>query len=114
MGESVTVKNGLTSVFLDPPYGAVNRDMLYRVDSYSVAQDVLEWCIENGDNKLLRIALCGYDGEGHGLLEDKGWSVVAWRANGGYANQGNNQGRINAKRERIWFSPHCLKANILF
>lgn len=22
---------------------------------------------------------------------------------------GESQGRINKKRERIWFSPHCLK-----
>jgi len=37
------------------------------------------------------------------------WECVAWKARGGYGLQGNNRGRVNAGRERIWFSPHCLK-----
>lgn len=31
----------------------------------------------------------------------------------GYGSQGNGQGRENAKREMIAFSPHCLKLNAL-
>lgn len=60
-----------------------------------------------GDDPLLRIALCGYDGE-HNVLEEHGWSVQAWKAHGGYGSQGEGQGRANARRERIWFSPACL------
>lgn len=71
----------------------------------TVAHDVRLWCVENGDNPLLRIALCGYAGE-HEELEAKGWSVLAWKAQGGYGNQGEDNS--NRGKERIWFSPHCL------
>lgn len=107
-GPTPTFKTGLTGVFLDPPYGeAATRSDCYAVDSMSVASDVLAWCKENGGNPLLRIALCGYEGE-HDELTDRGWSVHTWKAKGGYANQGKGQGRENAHRERIWFSPACL------
>ncbi len=66
----------------------------------------MEWCKENGDNKLLRVALCGYEGE-HEMPDQ--WECVAWKARGGYGSQGNGAGRENSKRERIWFSPACLK-----
>ena len=110
MGDSVTVKHGMTAVFLDPPYGAEDRAALYRAESFTVAREVTEWCLENGANPLLRIALCGYEGETHHALEDAGWSVLAWKANGGYGSQGEEQGRVNAERERIWFSPACIGA----
>ena len=97
-------------VFLDPPYSTeANRDMgCYRVDSGSVAHAVREWAIAHGDDPRLRICLCGYEGE-HKMPAT--WEKVAWKAAGGMANQGNNQGKINAYRERLWFSPHCLKKN---
>jgi hypothetical protein len=110
MGESVTVKHGMTAVFLDPPYGAEDRADLYRAESFTVAREVTEWCLENGSNPMLRIALCGYEGETHHALEDAGWNVLAWKARGGYGSQGEEQGRANAERERIWFSPACIGA----
>jgi len=39
------------------------------------------------------------------------WQCVPWKASGGYGSQGKTDGlngRENATRERIWFSPHCL------
>jgi len=109
MGPAVTVRHGLTGVFLDPPYAdtADRTDALYATDSLSVAHDVREWAIANGDDPRLRIALCGYDGE-HAMPEH--WASVAWKSKGGYGSQGNGRGRENAARERIWFSPHCLSA----
>lgn len=106
-GPSVTFVHGMTGVFLDPPYSdKASRDSnVYRTDCETVAHDVREWCIENGDNPLLRIALCGYEGE-HDLPDS--WTCVAWKAHGGYGSLGNNQGRENKRRERIWFSPACL------
>jgi site-specific DNA-adenine methylase len=122
VGPSVTYLTGLTGVFMDPPYSAeAGRDMnLYAVESGDVAHDVREWCLEEVEDRSgrytgprylhpkMRIALCGYEGEGHEVLESLGWDVVAWKANGGYSNQ-NREGNDNRHKERIWFSPHCLK-----
>lgn len=108
LGDSVTIQHGVTGILLDPPYAdtADRQADLYGMDSLSVAHDVREWAIANGDNPLLRIALCGYEGE-H-VMPD-GWSAYAWKAPGGFGSQGNGSGRANAARERIWFSPHCLE-----
>ena len=110
-GPTPTVNLGLTAVFLDPPYAdTANRTgELYSKDSLSVAHAVREWAIERGDNPELRIALCGYEGE-HAMPES--WECVPWKAAGGYGNQGSG-GNANAARERIWFSPHCLKVDDL-
>ena len=107
-GSAVTTKQGLTAVFLDPPYSAeADRDnTLYRRESTTVAHAVREWAIEHGDDPMMRIALCGYEGE-H-VMPDS-WECLAWKAHGGYGSQSVGQGRSNARRERIWFSPHCLK-----
>lgn len=91
---------GLCSVLLDPPYGTT--DAVYAMDSDTVAARVQEWCLKNGDNPLLRIALCGHAGQ-HEVLEAHGWTCEEWRGKGGY--QGADD------RERIWFSPHCVKPN---
>lgn len=96
----------------DPPYSDGQREgNLYAEDSFTVAHDVRKWCLENGDNPQLRIALCGYSSE-HDELEDLGWERFEWKANGGYGNQGKSRdakGKNNATREVIWFSPHCLR-----
>ena len=106
LGPSVTTRHGLTGVFLDPPYSAKERTaQLYAVESDGVAQKAARWAIENGDNPLLRIALCGYDTE-HTFPDN--WTAFTWKANGGYGNASSNRGRANAGRETIWFSPHCL------
>ena len=49
-GPSVTVKHGITGVFLDPPYAdAAERTAdLYASDSGDVAHAVREWAIEAG------------------------------------------------------------------
>lgn len=111
MGPTVTENNGLTAIFLDPPYSAeAGRDNnLYEQESLTVAHDVRRWCLKNGDNPMLRLALCGYRGEGYEELEHHGWTTHAWKAHGGYGSQGNGSGRDNAEREMIWFSPACLK-----
>jgi DNA adenine methylase len=104
LGDSVTVKHGVTGVFLDPPYSEDEHTVDYAAGTGNVAADVREWARENGGNRLLRIALCGYEGE----HEMPGWHEVAWKARGGYGSQSDGRGRENARRERIWFSPHCL------
>lgn len=120
LGPSVTEKIGLTGVFLDPPYdlrvvsnaaslrdGAAPSDKLYEHHDNDLSAAVRTWAIANGSNPLLRIALCGYEGE-HELPSE--WECVAWKASGGYGNQNQNtKGAANAHRERVWFSPHCLR-----
>lgn len=101
LGPSPTTCIGVTAVLLDPPYSAeAGRDgSLYAEEDLAVAHDVREWAVANGENPDLRIALCGYEGE-HEMPAD--WTCVAWEAAGGYGS------KANARRERIWFSPHCL------
>jgi hypothetical protein len=98
-------------VFLDPPYSAeANRDeAIYRVEDLTVAHRVRDWCIARTDQPRYRIALCGYEGE-HDDLEAHGWRVVPWKTQGGFANfAAGDKGRVNAGRERIWFSPSCIQ-----
>lgn len=104
---SVTYRHGLTAVFLDPPYDG--HEYVYGAAGKGepISARVRAWCIENGQRDDLRIALCGYEGE-HDALEALGWEVVAWAAKGGYGNQGSGDNE-NKRRERIWFSPACLK-----
>jgi site-specific DNA-adenine methylase len=106
-GPTPTVKLGLTGVFLDPPYAdaADRTDALYSSDSLTVANEVREWAIAQGDDPRIRIALCGYEGE-HTMPES--WECIEWKARGGYGSQGENQARENSAKERIWFSPHCI------
>lgn len=85
---AMTWGNGLTGVFLDPPY-SVDRDEVYAEDSFTVAQDVRAWAVENGGNPSLRIALCGHPEE-HDMPSE--WAAYDWKQD-----------------ERIWFSPYCLQ-----
>lgn len=104
-GDTPTFKHGITGVFLDPPYDQeIGRAEVYNHED-PVSQAVREWALEAGKNPLMRIALCGYEGE-HDM---PGWDCYAWKAHGGYGSQGETTGRDNAHRERIWFSPSCLE-----
>lgn len=96
LGPIVTEKHGLTAVFLDPPYDGT--EYVYGRDGAPVSKEVRQWAIANGGKPLFRIALAGYRGE-HDMPD--GWFQHSWLANGGYQNDG--------KRERIWFSPHCVR-----
>jgi len=40
-------------------------------------------------------------------LESLGWEVVGWSAHGG--SSGDGRASTNRRRERIWFSPGCLR-----
>jgi hypothetical protein len=109
LGPAPTTCIGITGVLLDPPYAdtASRTPDLYAEDCLSVAHAVREWAIKHGDDPKLRIALCGYEGE-HQMPDT--WECVAWKAHGGYGAKG--KGRDNAGRERIWFSPHCLRPQL--
>lgn len=99
--KTVTTHNGLTGMFLDPPY-LDNCTATYNHND-DVRPQVFEYAIEHGHE--MRIAVCGYEGE-HGF--PKNWTEYAWKARGGYGSQGDGRGKKNSTRERIWFSPLCL------
>lgn len=111
---SVTTRLGVTGIFFDPPYSTeAGRDMdIYGVDSGTVAHDVRAYCLERGNDPLMRVCLAGYEGEGHEELEAHGWDVVRWKAAGGYGNR-SERGKANSAKERLWFSPHCVQAERL-
>lgn len=111
LGPAVTTCIGLTGVLLDPPYDNEERALCYNHDGpeesgRSVWWRAYQWAIDHGGDLLLRIALCGY--EHPDATFPPGWTCVAWKASGGYGR--SDRGKANARRERIWFSPHCLAA----
>jgi len=99
-------------MFLDPPYAKeADRDMgcYGKFDDGDVAHRVRKWCIENENNRRLRIALCAYIGDGNDELAEHGWTAFRWKANGGYSGYSQReQSKMNRSREVIWFSPSCL------
>lgn len=97
---------GPTAILLDPPYFDDLSTGLYAHSDKNVSAQVRQWAIENGDNPEYRIALCGYEGE-HPMPPS--WEKVSWKATGGYGLQRRDGSNQNQERERIWFSPHCLK-----
>lgn len=110
-GPSVTDRHGITGVFLDPPYAdtAARTDGLYSTDDLQVAHAVRVWAIEHAKNPRMRICLAGYDGE-HDMPDD--WEVYEWKAKGGFGSQDDDEeglGRVNCGRERLWFSPGCIR-----
>jgi hypothetical protein len=124
LSPAVTWRHGTTGVFLDPPYpaDAGSTGGIYTTTSEERAafDGAFRYCVENGHDKRLRIALCYYEGttvrpglDVEGPSEDVShalrsleWDVVAWKANSGYGGQsGTNE---NSKRERVAFSPGCL------
>lgn len=94
--------HGTVGILLDPPYP---EGYEWYTEVNSVYHEVVQWAIQHGDDHHLRIALCGYDAD----MPDS-WECVSWTARGGFNNQSeSNQNRF---REKIWFSPHCLRLDL--
>ena len=70
-----------------------------------LADQVRQWCEVNGDNRLLRIVLCGHAGEHDDLLRH-GWHIRTWTARKGYAL--TDEAVENSASETLWCSPHCM------
>jgi DNA adenine methylase len=92
-------------IFLDPPYDTGSEN--YSTTEAGIAGEVAQWARENGENPNLRIVLAGYDGE---LEMPDSWRVHAYSATGAYVAKGT-RAATNRHRERLWFSPHCLRPN---
>ena len=101
VGKSSTYGHGETAIFFDPPYDTSTD--LYGAGNEGISAEVRKWCVQNGDNPLLKLALCGYDNE-HDFLLDYGWSKVNWDGGAGFSAQG---GKRSGAQERIWFNTNC-------
>jgi hypothetical protein len=104
VADSVTVRHGLTGVFFDPPYFRGAMDYAVGGVGTNLAADVSAWCAANGGNPMLRIVICGHEGE-HDALLAHGWSARKWTARKGYAL--TDEAVANSASETIWCSPHC-------
>ncbi len=120
---SRVVTNGALSfgsqvgVFLDPPYlGDVRTADLYAVDDHTIAHEVRQWCLDNGNNPRYRIVLAGYTDEHDHLMPDT-WRRVFWSSSAAYqttaaadrARAGDASGNLgNRHKECWWRSPHCI------
>lgn len=103
--DSVTTRNGLTAVFLDPPYAKGQMDYGAGGMGLGIADLVRAWCADNGADKNLRIVLCGHARE-HDALLAHGWHTRTWTGRKGYAMTDEAVG--NAASETLWCSPHCV------
>lgn len=97
----------ITAILLDPPYSNTKRSKVYLNDKENdIYKEVCDWAINNyNDNQ--RIAVCGYNDD---YKFPDNWKRYYWSTSGGFANKSkkNSQGKINSKREVIYFSPSCL------
>lgn len=119
--DSVTTRLGSCGVYLDPPYPLVRKDgsrsragNLYQSDEAQaektpeeIRDEVLAWCVAWGRRPGVRVVVSGYESDGYELLVERhGWREEAWTAAGGYGNR-TEEGKTNARRERLWCSPGC-------
>lgn len=115
---SRVVTNGALSfgnpagVFLDPPYlGDVRTADLYAVDDHTIAHDVRQWALDNGNNPRLRIVLAGYGPEHDAHMPDT-WRRVWWSSSAAYSTTASAErqdgNHANRHLECLWMSPHCL------
>ena len=93
--------NSQVGMFLDPPYGE-GGGVPYEDRTGTVAADVWQWALANGDNPRLRIVVAGYE---DGRTLPHGWTAIERTEPGGYSRRNKENG--NRHRERLWCSPHC-------
>lgn len=119
--DSTLTRLGLTGAFLDPPYrktidGKKNRSaQIYANDASqcvnSLCDEVQAWALKWGSDPLMRIAVCGLEGE-YPELDAAGWEKIEWKSRGGYGNR-TKTGKENRERERIWFNASCAKPKVV-
>ena len=96
--------DGSLGIFLDPPY-FTSGDLYGYVDK-DVCAEVQQWCAR--ETSGLRVILCGYEND-HDALMDVGWTKMDGIAGSG---SGYKVDPTAGKRERLWFSPSCLGAQM--
>ncbi len=90
---SITTKNGLTGVFLDPPYDGT--EYVYGKNGVPLSVRVRDWCRQA--DPALRIVLAGRGTE-HDELLAFGWQKEIWTAGRGYSGAANQ----TRAEEALW------------
>jgi site-specific DNA-adenine methylase len=102
-------KYGATAILIDPPYPEYGQ-RLYATDAQSsVWFDAARWAVANGDNPLVRIAVCGYWSPETDAVFPSDWARFRWTTQGGFGNLRKRGANENRFRECVWFSPHCKR-----
>ena len=114
----VTNQHQAVAVFLDPPYSNdlasnTKRAVVYKNDSLTLDHDVRSWCITHGQDRRMRIVLCGY-GTVHDELLSHGWMKHRYHGYAGNGNRGKvgTPGEAHRKQEVLWVSPGCRIAQL--
>jgi len=109
-GGNWQAENPPCGIFFDPPYGSkLRKGKVYEYDCSMVSTGVEKYVLGIGENKNIRIVVCGYEGEYEKLIQG-GWRVIPWKAGGGYRS-GTHKYKDplhNRLKERLFLSPHCL------
>lgn len=92
--------NGITGLFLDPPYSKENRNTVYKHDN-DIFKEVCDFAIAHDNIKNFKIIICGYEGT---YNFPSNWNSYSWQTGGGMSALGNSQGKINKYKEKIWFN----------
>ena len=108
LSDSVTWRHGTSAILIDPPY-ADGEEVYSSENGASVFARAARWAEEHWTHPDLRIALCYYEGT---WTPPAGGEVVSWKAKGGYGGQRKDGKNENADRERIAFSPACLRPEV--
>ena len=108
LSDSVTWRHGTSAILLDPPY-ADGEEVYSSENGASVFARAARWAEEHWTHPDLRIALCYYEGT---WTPPAGGETIAWKAKGGYGGQRKEGKNENADRERIAFSPACLRPEV--
>lgn len=112
-----TTNQGLTGVFLDPPY--IGTEDYYSGTSkskpkrHSIAADVDAWALEkalekdkNG-SKQFKIAVCGYEHNFNPEYKEQGWDLTFWKPNATFPGSKNSDDNRLDVIEVVAFSPSC-------
>jgi site-specific DNA-adenine methylase len=98
-------------VYMDPPYADTDRSDVYTHESYEVAYEAMEWCLQHAHEPWLRIVFSSYDEflkpPWCERLAAGGWRIINWKAKGGYSGLGKREVNLNPRREVLYISPNC-------
>ena len=98
-------------VYMDPPYADTDRSDVYTHESYEVAYEAMEWCLQHAHEPWLRIVFSSYDEflkpPWCERLAAGGWRIINWKTGGGYSQLCKHKVNLNPLSEVLYISPNC-------